>query len=74
MQNTNNNKIKQALIASHKKMIHNLCEIVYKIYIRNNNVVPYGTLSSIVDEYKEIYPKLNKSMLKQSFNRYKNEN
>ena len=41
---------------------------MYKIYIRNNNVVPYGTLSSIVGVHKEIYPKLNKLMLKQSFN------
>ena len=71
MRTTNTDKIKQALVASHKKMIKNLCETVHKIYIHNNNVVPYGLLSSIVEEHKESYPKLNKSMLKQSFNRYK---
>ena len=65
------NQFKQSLIASRKKIIDHLCEVIYQIYTANNNKIPYRTFTSIVEQYKQDFPTLKASMLSMAFCRYK---
>ena len=68
---TKRNPFKQSLIASRKRMIQHLCEIVYQMYTANNNKIPYRTFHNIVEQNKEDFPTLKVPMLSMAFCRYK---
>ena len=52
-------QVKQSLISIHKKIMQELCELIYRQCTDNCNTIPYNNPTSIVVENKTNFPKLN---------------
>ena len=73
--NNNNNarakELKKSIISNHKKMMNNVCVMLYGDYQENKNKIPHGVFLRIVKAHERAYPRMKKSMLKMAFSRYK---